>query len=72
VLLAGVAGFRDVGHNASASFLKRWISDNTFAWRNGYDVKVYLHIRKLPRNTVFEVIKSIARRAIVISDADPD
>jgi predicted nucleic acid-binding protein len=32
VLLAGIAGFRNVGHNASASLLKRWISDNTFIW----------------------------------------
>jgi hypothetical protein len=32
VLLAGVAGFRNVGHNASASLLKRWVSDNTFTW----------------------------------------
>jgi len=32
VLLAGVAGFRKVGHNASANFLKRWASDNTFNW----------------------------------------
>ena len=30
MLLAGVAGFRNVGHNASASLLKRWVSDNTF------------------------------------------
>src|SRR6266700_5797342 len=30
VLLAGVAGFRNVEHNASANFLKRWV--NTFAW----------------------------------------
>jgi len=32
VLLAGVAGFRNVGHNASASLLKRWVFDNTFTW----------------------------------------
>jgi putative PIN family toxin of toxin-antitoxin system len=32
VLLAGVAGFRNVGHNASANLLKRWVSDNTFTW----------------------------------------
>jgi len=32
VLLAGVAGFRNVGRNASASLLKRWVSDNTFIW----------------------------------------
>src|SRR6266498_224437 len=32
VLLAGVAGFRDVGRNASASLLKRWVSDNSFIW----------------------------------------
>src|SRR5579864_2974208 len=32
VLLAGAAGFRNVGHNASASLLKRWVSDNTFTW----------------------------------------
>ena len=30
VLLAGVAGFRNVGHNAGASLLKRGVSDNTF------------------------------------------
>ena len=33
VLLAGVAGFRNVGHNASVSLLKRRVSDNTFTWR---------------------------------------
>jgi len=32
VVLAGVAGFRDTGHNASADFLRRWASDNTFIW----------------------------------------
>jgi predicted nucleic acid-binding protein len=32
VLLAGVAGFRNVGHNASASLLKLRVSDNTFTW----------------------------------------
>src|SRR5713101_3493594 len=29
VLLAGVAGFRNVEHNASTNFLKRWVN---FAW----------------------------------------
>jgi len=34
-------------------------------------VKIYFHVRKPPKNTVFEFIKNIARIAVVLSYADP-
>jgi predicted nucleic acid-binding protein len=71
VLLAGVAGFRGVGHNASASFLKRWISDNTFAWLISEEIldeyKEVLARHNVRRELIGRIINLLREEATLVT-----
>lgn len=70
VLLAGVAGFRNVGHNASASLLKRWVSDNTFTWLISEQIldeyKEVLARQKVRREVIGRIINLMREEASLV------
>lgn len=71
MLLAGVAGFRGVGHNASASFLQRWISDNTFAWLISEEIldeyKEVLARHNVRRELIGRIINLLREEATLVT-----
>jgi len=70
VLLAGVAGFRDVAHNASADFLRRWASDNTFIWLISEEIldeyKEVLARHKVLRELIGRIINLLREEASLV------
>jgi putative PIN family toxin of toxin-antitoxin system len=70
VLLARVAGFRNVGHNASASLLKRWVSDNTFTWLISEQIldeyKEVLARQKVRRELIGRIINLLREEASLV------
>ena len=71
VLLAGVAGFRDVAHTASASLLKRWISDNSFVWLISEEIldeyKEVLSRHKVRRELIGTIINLLREEATLVA-----
>ena len=70
MLLAGVAGFRNVGHNASTSLLKRWVSDNTFIWLISEQIldeyKEVLARQKVRRELIGRIINLLREEASLV------
>lgn len=70
MLLAGVAGFRNVGHNASASLLRRWVSDNTFTWLISEEIldeyKEVLARQKVRRELIGRIINLLREEASLV------
>jgi putative PIN family toxin of toxin-antitoxin system len=70
VLLAGVAGFRNAGHNASADFLRRGASDDTFIWLISEEIldehKEVLARHKVHRELIGRIINLLREEARLV------
>jgi len=66
-----VAGFRDAGHNASADFLRRWVSDNTFIWLISEEIvdeyKEVLARHKVRHELICRIIKLLREEASLVA-----
>lgn len=69
--MAGVAGFREAGHNASADFLRRWASDDTFIWLISEEIldeyKEVLARHKVRRELIGRIINLLREEARLVT-----